>query len=246
MKSDYREKLFRSYSSTHLTRLDREDHWMQKKLSQHTRMNYLKLIEPYDRNTAQVLEIGCSKGFVLSALHAIGFKNLSGTDLSPEDVQSAQKRVPEARIVCEDAQPYLDQRENTFDVILLKAVLEHVPKTRTLSFLEAVHRSLKPGGIAIVDVPNMDWLFAQHERYMDFTHETGFTRESLAQVMGNVFDDVRVIPGAFLPEDSPSGKIIGWIRPAVIGTMNLFFAVLGEGASNTWWHSRSLIGVGRK
>jgi hypothetical protein len=54
-------------------------------------------------------------------------------------------------------------------------------------------RSLtRAGGIVVIDVPNMDWLFAFHERYMDFTHEVGFTKESLLQVMREVFDDVSI------------------------------------------------------
>ena len=36
----------------------------------------------------------------------------------------------------------------------------------------------------------MDWLFATHERYMDFTHEVGFTKESLGQVCRSVFSKV--------------------------------------------------------
>ena len=54
-------------------------------------------------------------------------------------------------------------------------------KDRVLPLLEKISSSLKPDGMAIIDVPNMDWILGQHERYMDFTHEVGFTRESLAQ-----------------------------------------------------------------
>ena len=43
------------------------------------------------------------------------------------------------------------------------------------------------GGIAIIDVPNMDWFWNGHERYMDFTHEVGFTPESLEQICNKVF-----------------------------------------------------------
>ena len=69
--------------------------------------------------------------------------------------------------------------------------MEHIEKNRILEFLELVNNSLIEGGIALIEVPNMDWIWASHERYMDFTHEVGFTKESLRQIMRNFFDDYR-------------------------------------------------------
>ena len=57
-----------------------------------------------------------------------------------------------------------------------------------------MHAALRAGGAVLIDVPNMDWLFAGHERYMDFTHELGFTQESLSQLLGGVFSEVVVRP----------------------------------------------------
>lgn len=59
-----------------------------------------------------------------------------------------------------------------------------------LSFLQSIHFGLKQGWGVIIDVPNMDWLFASHERYMDFTHELGFTVESLGQLGRIYFEQV--------------------------------------------------------
>ena len=98
----------------------------------------------------------------------------------------------------------------------------------------------------VIDVPNMDWLFAQHERYMDFTHEVGFTRESLSQVMRNVFDDVVVVAGRPLDASSKKGKVKLWLRPFIIRFFDLLFKIVGEGAHDVWWHSRSIIGLGKK
>ena len=79
-------------------------------------------------------------------------------------------------------------------MVIAKAILEHVPKDGVLDFLQAIATAVRPGGVAIVDVPNMDWLFAGHERYMDFTHEVGFTQELLQQTVGAVFREVVVVP----------------------------------------------------
>ena len=109
--------------------------------------------------------------------------NLTGVDLSPHDIEEAAQRVPRATFVHASAIDFLSSHEAAFDVVVARAILEHTPKAEVLPFLSAAAHALRPGGVAIVDVPNMDWLFAGHERYMDFTHEVGFTRESLAQVM---------------------------------------------------------------
>jgi hypothetical protein len=128
-------------------------------------------------------------------------------------------------------------------MILIKAVLEHIPKQEVIPLLERIKHALKPGGLVLVDVPNMDWLFAQHERYMDFTHEVGFTLESLRQVMVNIFADVRVAPVDSIIVDDVwvnlkmkigrylLGKLLMWAEP--------------QGASTPIW-ARSLIGVGIK
>jgi len=245
MTSAYQKRLFTTYSKTHVAHLDLDD---QDKLDWFTRYaerNYLRLVEGIDRESCVVLEVGCNKGYLLTALKGFGYVNLSGVDLSPDDVAKASMLIPEVAIVCADAFDYLVDNRGEFDLIILKAVLEHVQKERIIPFLERVRGGLRPGGVVIVDVPNMDWLFAQHERYMDFTHEVGFTRESLAQVMRNVFDDVSVVPGLAVTPVRLKGRLITIVRPLVIFLLGLMLKAIGEGASDVWWHSRSIIGVAR-
>ncbi len=44
----------------------------------------------------------------------------------------------------------------------------------------------------MIDVPNMDWIWASHVRYMDFTHECGFTEESLIEVLKPQFQNIQI------------------------------------------------------
>jgi hypothetical protein len=81
---------------------------------------------------------------------------------------------------------------------------------------------------------------------MDFTHETGFTKETLAQVMRNVFADVRVVRSTPVIERGWKSKIGARLRPALISFINIFLKIIGEGASDVWWHSRGIIGTGRR
>ncbi len=246
MPKEYRDTLFKTYQRTHGRYVDSVDSIHSEWFLEYIKANYLKHINSLNRNSAQILEIGCSKGYLLASLASFGFTRLSGVDLSPDDVEIARKRVPIAIISCEDALQYLEDHKSTCDVIILKAVLEHTPKESIMTFFKRIQDSLKSGGIVIIDVPNMDWLFAQHERYMDFTHEVGFTRESLAQVMRNVFSNVVVYRAVSPGPKNIRSKIITLARTALVGIVTCALKVLGEGADDVWWQSRSIIGVGKK
>jgi 2-polyprenyl-3-methyl-5-hydroxy-6-metoxy-1,4-benzoquinol methylase len=245
MESDYRSRLFSTYNATHIAHLDMNDEAKLDWFSKYAASNYLPLLGGLDKNSAEVLEVACNKGYLLKALSSHGFRNLHGVDLSPDDVQRAEALVPEATIAYADANTYLKEHAGSFDVIILKAMLEHVPKEETLPLLEKIKASLKTNGIVIIDVPNMDWLFASHERYMDFTHETGFTKETLAQVMRNVFDGVQVIKSTPVVERGLKMKIGALLRPALISLVGVLLKIIGEGAGDVWWHNRSIIGTGR-
>jgi 2-polyprenyl-3-methyl-5-hydroxy-6-metoxy-1,4-benzoquinol methylase len=245
MESDYRSRLFSTYNATHIAHLDATDEAKLEWFSKYAASNYLPLLNDFDKNSAEVLEVACNKGYLLKALSSHGFRNLHGVDLSPDDVAKAEALVPEATIAYADANAYLDEHAASFDIIILKAMLEHVPKAETLPLLERIKASLKTGGMVVIDVPNMDWLFASHERYMDFTHETGFTKETLAQVMRNVFDDVRIIKSTPVVERGMKMKWAALLRPALISLVGVLLKIIGEGAGDVWWHNRSIIGTGR-
>jgi 2-polyprenyl-3-methyl-5-hydroxy-6-metoxy-1,4-benzoquinol methylase len=244
MNPEYRDTLFSSYHGTHNKYLDQKPdadniQWFRQYLAQ----NYLDQITHYERDSATILEIGCNRGYLLSVFGTLGFKRVYGVDLSPEDVEACKKIAPHANVVCGDAVEFLALRKEEFDVILLKAVLEHMEKAQVMPFLQHIKRALRKGGTVIIDVPNMDWLLAQHERYMDFTHELGFTRESLSQVMRNTFDDVSVFKGKAVPDKR---LLVRLMRPLIVYGVNVIFRFVGEGMHDTWWDNRSIIGVARK
>lgn len=245
MSADYRSKLFSSYSATHVSHLDADDESKLAFFREYARVNYLQHLVSLDRNSAEILEIACNKGYLLAALHSLEFKKLFGIDLSPLDVEKAKQIVPSAHISYADAFDYLEANVGKFDVIILKAVLEHMRKDQVIPLLDGIKSSLRPAGMVIIDVPNMDWLMAQHERYMDFTHEVGFTRESLAQVMRQVFSSVYIEKGKPVMGSGIKSRIERQLRAILVRSLNLVFRLIGEGASDTWWDSRSIIGVAK-
>jgi 2-polyprenyl-3-methyl-5-hydroxy-6-metoxy-1,4-benzoquinol methylase len=246
MSQSYRDRLFASYHATHIQHLDSDDAAKRDWFVAYARANYLPVIGELDCSNTEILELACNKGFLLHALATLGFQRLRGIDLSPDDVAQAQQIAPHATIIRGEALQYLNENLNRFDVIMLKALLEHVPKDQIIRLLEAIKLSLRPGGIVLIDVPNMDWIAANHERYMDFTHETGFTRESLAQVMRTVFADVLVRPSKEPSEAGLKGFMIRFLRPVILTCGRLILRIIGEGASEVWWHCRSIIATGKK
>ena len=223
--------------------LDSDDNYKFAWFKQYAIKNYLPHLENKEKSSAKILEIGCNKGYLLKVFLDSGFEQLFGIDLSQDDIAKAKFLNPKAKFECVDAFAYLDNESNTFDVVILKAVLEHIPKDEVMPLLKKINASLNIGGIIIVDVPNMDWLFASHERYMDFTHEVGFTKESLGQLFRAVFAESEVlsidnyISSSFIHRIKQQigrfclGKLLSWADP--------------EGASNPIW-CRSIVGVGHK
>ena len=138
-----------------------------------------------------------------------------------------------------DAVSFVDAHESSFDIVFAKAIVEHIPRPDLLPLVRALARSLKPGGRVIIDVPNMDWILASHERYMDMTHESGFTRESLTTMLSLAFDDI-VVRGSELASPTRSQRLL---RPIVMRLLRRLFYVVGEGASDLLFSSRSIIAV---
>lgn len=239
---DYKNDLFAKYSETHVAFLDSDDASKLSWFDNYSARYYLKFIKNYN-NDAKILEIGCNKGYLLKVLSQRGYKNLSGIDLSGVDLETAKRLNPEADIQLADANEYLLKNVGKFDVIIIKAVLEHVNKDMVIPLLHKMNDALRPGGVVIIDVPNMDWFFANHERYIDFTHEVGFTKESLSQIMRTVFSKIDMITADNIISNSFTltlrkkfsrfilGKLLSWADP--------------EGGNNPIW-DRSLIGVGMK
>lgn len=186
----YNERLFKSYRETHgddSINLNTDN----KEFDLYYDCYYKKYFDRYDKG-ARILEIGCNAGYMLETFERHGYNNILGIDLSPDDIEYAKNRIGGGKVFCIDAFDFLNTSIEKFDIIYTKAVMEHIAKDKIFEFLELINGSLAEEGIALIEVPNMDWIWAAHERYMDFTHEAGFTRESLRQIMRNFFEDVSI------------------------------------------------------
>ena len=243
-----RNHLFQNYAK----RCDQiEDPQLEKLLwfEKYALQSYFPHLNVYDRSS-KVLEIGCSRGYLLSTLQNWGFTDLSGVDLSPLDILQAQQLLPSAHLQTADGFEYLKAHKKSFKIIIAKAVMEHIEKNKIFEFLHHCYAALQEEGILIIDVPNMDWLFASHERYMDFTHEVGFTKTSLEQVMGEVFPTATIYPIDFYIDASkkwkkPIKKLLRTLSRKLIKKLLDLADPEGMGTLNPIWE-RSIVGIGYK
>jgi len=101
----------------------------------------------------KVLDVGCGTGeFTFSVLSKILEKpKLVGTDFSKGMIDVCKKNFPEFSFKVMDIQD-LTFKDSTFDVVLSRQMLEHVPNP--LKAVKEMHRVLKPGGTLILSTPS--------------------------------------------------------------------------------------------
>jgi 2-polyprenyl-3-methyl-5-hydroxy-6-metoxy-1,4-benzoquinol methylase len=132
---------------------------------------------PTDRSSS-ILDIACGEGALLCFLRELGYTNLAGFDLSPENVAMCHDLglgfVQQADALCLSRVSGLGR----YATIFAMDMLEHLPKQRAVSFLEDVRKLLLPGGQAIIQTLNMGSHLGWFHRYGDVTHEFGLTELS--------------------------------------------------------------------
>lgn len=123
-----------------------------------------------------------------------GYLNHLGVDSSEEFVDFIRENIT-AGAQCADALAFVKEVSETFTVIVMNDFIEHVPKDRLQPLVKGVRAICDVDGMVFVKTPNMTFPLAGWSRYMDFTHEIGFTEESiefLLEVSG--FGEVEVHP----------------------------------------------------
>ncbi|MCP4618195.1 MAG: class I SAM-dependent methyltransferase [Bradyrhizobium sp.] len=149
-----------------------------------------------DDTSGKVLDVGCGFGFALMALRKIGFRDVEGVELSPEQAEVGRKRGLNVSVVS-DTTKWLAQKRGCYSVVLLLDVLEHVPVSDQIDLLRAIYGSLTRGGRLIVQVPNANSIVAARWRYNDFTHHASYTEHSLYFALKSAgFDDIQIETGA--------------------------------------------------
>lgn len=129
--------------------------------------------------TSRVLEIGCSGGPLIQQLHAAGYAQVTGIDISTDGIALCQQRgLTDTHIMDAQRLSFADER---FDVITASDVLEHLADAPQA--VREWRRVLKPGGRLIVFVPAFQFHWSEHDEVNK--HFKRYRRPELCQLLAD-------------------------------------------------------------
>jgi SAM-dependent methyltransferase len=206
-----------------------------------TRLRRMKYLSPFLGDAKDILEIGCSSGFMLYPLTASGHRctGVEPSGLFSEFVSSRGLPVYQS----------LDQlRHDTpgalFDVILHFFVLEHIADPR--AFLKDQLSLLKPGGRIVFEIPNAaDPLYSVYdipafERfYWSVAHPWYFSETSLRFLLNDLACPHEIL----MDQRYDLSNHMVWARDGRPGGMGRFTEQLGQEIEDSY--KQALIRSGR-
>lgn len=142
----------------------------------------------------RVLEVGCSVGHVTEHLADRG-NTVVGVEIDAGAAEEARAFAERVHVLDLDLTRVSSVEHDTFDVLVLGDVLEHV--RRPADVLADLLTCLEPGGRLVISVPHVAhadvrlmllqgrWDY-QEDGLLDRTHLRWFTRESLRQTLAAV------------------------------------------------------------
>ncbi len=95
-----------------------------------------------------VLDAGCGSGYPVAQFLARFFQ-VTGVDFAEEQVRLAKGTVQDVALVCADLSN-LPFNNDTFDALCSYYAIIHVPRNEHSKLLKDFHRTLKPGGLALL------------------------------------------------------------------------------------------------
>ena len=132
-----------------------DDEEAPRAMKHHTFSRQLKTLARYVK-PGKVLDVGCATGFFLDVASSAGWE-VHGVELSEYAAEVARGRFGEH--VFKGTLEQAGYPDESFDVVTLFDLLEHVPDPRL--FLREVRRLLRPDGILLIVTPDITSLSAR-------------------------------------------------------------------------------------
>jgi 2-polyprenyl-3-methyl-5-hydroxy-6-metoxy-1,4-benzoquinol methylase len=194
--TSWKTRLYEGYvSSGQALRPDRQDTAPRPEQifgprAQHVRSVIARYLPP-DRS-ARIVDLACGAGVYLYYLRAAGYTNVSGVDVSSEQIDLA-RRLGISGVRSRDLLAELGETDSgSVDAILMIDILEHLENDQLFKVLDEVCRVLKHDGVCVAHVPNAEGLYGMRARYSDLTHERAFAPKSARQLFLTIgFRDVQ-------------------------------------------------------
>jgi hypothetical protein len=130
--------------------------------------HHLRHVLP-DIKRGPAIDLACGRGEAMLALQSLGFDPVGGCEIGVE--QLAASRLAGLRVSDEDAIAFA-MRQPPQALITAFDLLEHLEEPDGLALLDAVYRSLSPGGWFVLQCPNAASPFFGSVQYGDPTHRS--------------------------------------------------------------------------
>ena len=108
-----------------------------------------ELVASLAAKTDRILDVGCGNGSILRHLRGLGYTNLHGLEISQYAIERLRVEGIEMHF---GRLPSIPLPDESFDIVIASQVLEHV--IRRPRFLREIRRVLRPGGRALIFVPD--------------------------------------------------------------------------------------------
>jgi len=214
-----------------------EDHI---KANEPTRVRRMKYLNPYFGTNKDILEVGCSSGFMLFPFLNKGHNCIG---IEPSGIFSDYVQNQGINIYSSINDLIEARSEMLFDIIMHFFVLEHI--VDPVSFLEKQMKLLKPGGKIIFEIPNVaDPLYSIYdiptfERfYWSIAHPWYFSEKSLRYLL----DKLRYSYEIKLDQRYDLSNHLIWARDGRPGGMGRFTKLLGKELEDNY--KNNLIDIG--
>lgn len=135
----------------------------------------LAMLEQYSSSKERIIDVGSGTGAVLTELQRQGWAG--GVDFSPLAMQFCRERgLPNLMVGNAEKLPL---QSEVLDVVVSLDTLEHVPDDEAA--VSEIARSLKPGGVLILNVPAYKWLWGPHD--VALMHQRRYTRRQVKELL---------------------------------------------------------------
>lgn len=187
--NDFREELYRRYSSTFKEHISEFDKKSVIKTFIKYRYQYQPILNKFNKDV-RILELGCGRGLFLEFLNNSGYKNVFGIDVSKEQIDIAKTKKFNVKET--DVMEYLKSNKEKFDLIFAIDLIEHFHKDELIPLFEGIYNKLRNGGAFVFHTPNGLGINATYTIYGDLTHLTIFTPNSAIQILTLVgFNEIK-------------------------------------------------------
>lgn len=225
VENKYRDIIYNSYiSSGFRSEYNEKEYLMQKRYFINNYLEYL----PKDKN-ARILDLGCGIGEFVGFCLEKEYSNVIGVDTSAENIEYCRKTYEGATFALVDMFDYLDENtsKDKFDCIIFNDVIEHLTKNEVIDVLGKIKANLNPGGNVIIKTPNMANPFVNTAgRYIDFTHETGFTEFSIKQCLRAIGFYKIIVKGTDIYVLNPVISILAKLVSKIVNIFLYLFSYL--------------------